>query len=232
MLSDFQNKQIEVIDAIEQNIKNNHLTSSTIIPVKDFDNDSRICLTSVHFPHETLIAQIQKELIDPLREIEPDFYYYPEDSLHLTIKNVRVIADPPNFSDKEIENVKSLFSLIIPKHTKFNVYFYRLLLFPNNLAVIGTTDPELDEIILDLDRKLTSAGIPDDKVYVNRNYFFSNMTLARFADHPSKKFKQKVQELSAALTLKPYTVDSVTLLSANAVMKKRNVIETWKLSNE
>ena len=28
----------------------------------------------------------------------------------------------------------------------FKIYFYRLLLFPNNLALIGTTDPERDEM--------------------------------------------------------------------------------------
>jgi len=57
-----------------------------------------------------------------------------------------------------------------------DAYFSHLLLFTSNLALIGTTDPELDEIHSELDRKLKQIGIPDDKIYTNNKYFFCNMT--------------------------------------------------------
>lgn len=146
----------------------------------------------------------------------------------MTIKNIRVINDPLHFTTDVISKAEKVFSKIIPIHQRLKVYFYRLLLFPNNLALIGTTDPELDEIVLDLDRKLNEEGIPDDKQYSNSQYFFSNMTLARFSK-PSDEFRRRVGELSESILIEPYTVDSVTLLTCNAALKKRKIINTWDL---
>ncbi|MBD3279805.1 MAG: hypothetical protein GF390_03795 [Candidatus Pacebacteria bacterium] len=83
--------------------------------------------------------------------------------------------------------------------------------------------------ILDLDQELKRVGVPDDKIYVNSKYFFSNITLARFNTKPSKEFKEKLVNLSKNLPFKPHLVDSVTLLTGNAVLKKRKIIGTWKL---
>lgn len=226
---DYQQNQKLVIGNIEKQVKQNSFQFSTVSPVEDFDNDPRICLTGVHFPSGSLRNKIQKKIINPLRAISPEHYYYLVDSLHMTIKNIRVINNPPHFNSLDIEKAKQIFSQTIPKHSKFRVYFYRLLLFPNNLALIGTTDEELDKIILDLDRKLKEVGVPDDKIYSNPKYFFSNMTLARFNNSLSEEFKTKVKNLSDSLFFEPYLVDSVTLLSCNAVFKKRQIIGTWRL---
>lgn len=228
-MNDHQLQQQKVINKIEEQIKANSLRVSTVSSVEDYESDPRICLTSVHLPNEELKGQIRESLTEPLRKIAPDFYYYTSDSLHMTIKNIRVINNPPHFTEEDVNQARKVFSQIIPQHKQFNVYFYRLLLFPNNLALLGTSDMELDSIILDLDVALNKAGIPDDKIYANLKYFFSNITLARFNTPPSKEFKQKVQELSDSIKLKPYTVNSVTLLSCNAVFKNRKTIETWHL---
>lgn len=222
-----QQQQIKVINQIEQSILQNSLNFSTVAPVDDFENDSRICLTSLHFPNQKLINDVQK-IISELKKVEPNFYYYSPQSLHLTIKNIRVINDPPNFKQSDVEKVQQIFGEVIPKHHKFKVYFYRLLLFPNNLALVGTTDPELDEIVLDLDEKLNRAGVPDDKKYNNERYFFSNMTLARFGGL-SSKFVSKVNELSTKINFKPYEINSVTLISGNAVFKNSRIIQKYNL---
>lgn len=229
--SPHQQKQVEIINKLEEQIKSSSVGFSTVSPVSDYENDTRICLTSVHLPDKQLVDQVQSTLIEPLKDISPDFFYYPPDSLHMTIKNIRVINDPPHFTEDDKEKAKEIFSSTIPQHKKFKVYFYRLLLFPNNLALIGTTDPELDNIFLELDKKLNEAGIADDKKYMNSQYFLSNMTLARFNNQPSDKFLQKVAELSQSLTFEPYTVDSVTLLTCTPVFMKRNIIHTWELGN-
>lgn len=228
-VTNHQLKQQEVIDRIANQISSKSLNFSTVSPVDDYENDPRTCLTSVHLPHKFLLDQVQKILIEPLQKIEPNFYYYPNDSLHMTIKNVRVINDPPHFSEDETRRAEEIFAETIPQHNKFNAFFYRLLLFPGNLALIGTTDAELDNLVLDLDKKLIAGGIPDDKVYSNSQYFFSNMTLTRFSTLPSEAFKQKVVELSASLKFEPYQVDSVTLLTCNAVLKNKQIRGTWKL---
>jgi 2'-5' RNA ligase len=223
-----QQKQIEVIDSIERQVLNNSLNFSTIAPVEDFQKDPRICLTSVHFPKQELLSKIIETIIAPLKIIEPSYQYYSPNSLHMTIKNIRVINDPPHFTESDVIKAEKIFSEVIPHHKKFTVYFYRLLLFPNNLALMGTTDPELDEIIFDLKNKLKDAGIPDDKVYTNSKYFFSNMTLARFTDS-SQNFKNAVKKISETIAFTPYKVDSVSLISCNALMTNKNIIASWKL---
>ncbi|HCR81415.1 MAG: hypothetical protein UY13_C0002G0427 [Candidatus Pacebacteria bacterium GW2011_GWB1_47_8] len=224
-----QLEQQKVINQIAQQISNNSLNFSTVSIVEDYAKDSRICLTSVHFPHRYLVDQVQRELIKPLRKIEPGFYYYPSDSLHMTVKNIRVVNDPPHFNEEDIGTAVKIFSEVIPQHKKFKAYFYRLLLFPNNLTLIGTTDEELDRIIFDLDQKLKAKSIPDDKIYANSRYFFSNITLARFNNAPSEEFMRKVEELSTSLRFKPYEVSSVTLLTCNAVFQNKRIRGTWQL---
>ena len=226
-----QQHQIKIIDQIEKQIKANSLKSSTVSPVTNFENDSRICLTSVHFPALDLMSYISKSIINPLKKISPEHYYYSDMSFHITIKNIRVIHDPPNFTSENIKTVREVFSKIVSRHNKFKVYFYRLLLFPNNLALMGTTEQELDNIILDLDKCLTESGVPDDKQYVNSKYFFCNMTLARFNSDVNQKFVKTVQELSKNIKIDPYIVDSVSLITANAVLSKLQIIDTWKMSH-
>ena len=229
MLTSHQLKQQGIVDAIVQQISTNSLRFSTVSPVEDYLHDSRTCLTSVHLPHKDFLENINTQIVEPLRKVEPSLYYYPTNCLHMTIKTVRVVNNPPHFSEEDVHTALRVFDEIVPQHSKFNVYFYRLLLFPNNLALIGTTDEELDHIILDLDERLTTENIPDDNKYINTKYFFCNMTLARFNETPSKSFTQKVQELSNSLKFAPYQIDSVTLLTCNAVLENKRTLGTWKL---
>lgn len=225
-----QKKQLEVIAEIDRQAQDNNLQSSFVAPVEDFDNDTRICLTSVHFLKPEFINIIRQQIINPLKTIVPEHYYYEDDSLHVTVKNVRTISDSPHFSEQEKQMIKDVFEEIIPLHHAFKIYYYRLLLFPHNLALMGTTDPEQDAIILDLDTKLKEKGIEDDKRYINPRYFFANTTLARFNSAISNSFKEKVKEVSDSLHIPAYTVDSITLVTGNAAMKKRREIKTWMLT--
>lgn len=226
-MKNHQQRQIEVIDNIEKQVKSDSIQFSVVASHADYANDKRICLTSVHFPHEALLNNIEY-IISSLKIIEPSYYYYPNSSLHMTIKNVRLIHEPPNFSKEDIEKAERVFSEVIPMHHSYQVFFYRLLLFKNNVSLIGTTDPELDAIVLDLDEKLREQGVPDDKIYANSRYFFSNITLARFPS-VSEKFRQKVEELSDKIKIPPYKVDTITLVTGNAAFANLNSIKTWKL---
>lgn len=230
ILSPHQEKQVTVINQIEEQVKGSSLGFTTVAPVDNYESDSRISLTSVHLPSPDLKTKVRESIIQPLRQISPDFFYYPSDLLHMTIKNIRVASDPPTFSDEDEVKAQKVFAAALPNHKKFQVYFYRLLLFPNNLSLIGTTDPELDSIFSDLDARLISAGLQDDKKYLNSQFFFSNMTLARFNTQPSPEFLRKVSEISDSLRFEPYTVDSVKLITCTAVLTKRSIIDTWKLA--
>ncbi|MFZ2206894.1 MAG: hypothetical protein WA061_06105 [Microgenomates group bacterium] len=222
-MSFHQDKQIEIINKIEGQIKNNSLQATAVVPVADFAEDKRICLTSVHFPKTQFTDSISRNIINPLKAIFPNAYYYEPSSLHLTIKNIKTICDPPTFTPHDVETAKNVLNQVLSTHTRFNIYPYRLLLFKNNLALMSTTDEELDKIILHLDTELKRSGIADNKQYINDKYFFSNMTVARFSATPNDLFREKVEEISASLNLPSYSVDSVSLITGNAVMKKLTV---------
>ncbi len=228
-ISEHRRHQQNVIRAIEKQIAASALRVSTVTPVSDYEHDSRLCLTGVHIPHESFKKNVLEKLILPLQQIEPNYYFYYKDAMHITVKNVRVINDPPHFTPHDITKAKKIFADTIPKHAEFNVYFYRLLLFPNNLALVGTTDPELDALVHDLDSALEKEGIPDDKVYANTQYFFCNITLARFNTPPSDAFKQKVRELSSRTRFDDYTIDSVALVQCNAAFKNPIMEGVWRL---
>lgn len=227
--SHHQKKQLQVIQQLEQKVQNNTASFSLVSPVDDYESDNRICLTSVHLPSHELIQKIQSEIVQPLQKRFPEHYYYQDNSLHMTIKNIRVVNDPPLFSQEEIETSKIVFQEVIPLHQRFQVCFHKLFLFPSNLALFGTTDPELDNIHLHLDKKLGEAGVQDDKNYMNDKYFFANMTLARFRGPISTEFVDAVKHISDSLQFKPYTVDSVSLVSSNAVLKQLKKYGEWKL---
>jgi 2'-5' RNA ligase len=226
----YQKDQLKVINEIERQIADDSLSFSTVSPVEDYEKDNRLCLTSVHFPKKHLIDQIQEQFIEPLRKLSPSHYCYPKDNLHMTIKNIRVIADPPNFTSNDIVKAINVFDRVLASHVRFNVYFYRLLLFKSNLSLIGTTDEELDKIVIDLDRELEKVGVPDDKVYANSKNFFSNMTLVRFHTPINQELKDKIDELSLNVKIDPYEVDKVTLLSSNAVLNGKKIFGSWNLS--
>ncbi len=61
-------------------------------------------------------------------------------SIENQVKNIRIINNPPHFTEEDIQRAKKVFELVIPKHKKYQVYFYRLLLFSSNLTLIGTTE--------------------------------------------------------------------------------------------
>ncbi|HEX9817790.1 MAG TPA: hypothetical protein VGA89_02775 [Patescibacteria group bacterium] len=226
--SSHQKQQLAVIGQIERAVDSNRINFSTVTPTTNYALDPRLCLTSVHFPDRSFIETVRK-LIEPLKKIDKSIYFYPDTSFHLTIKNLRTINDPANFDEPLIAKAQTVFHQVIPLHHAFQAYYYRLLLFPGNLVLIGTTDEELDRIIFDLNRGLIQAGIPDDKVYLNDKYFFSNVTLARFTKPISQAFRAKVSQISEAMEEFTYRVDSVSLVTANASLNRLRKINTWRL---
>ena len=226
----FQQGQIKVINDIEESIKSDKINFSTVPMSQDYENDIQVCLTVVHFPGKKLLNNIIDSIITPLKNKFPQHYYYERDNMHMTIKNIRTINNPPDFTQEDIKKAEKIFSTVLKKHKSFNVYFYRLLLFKNNLALVGTSDSELDSLILDLDGELKSQGVPDNKTYINKDHFFVNITLARFKKDYDDNFSETIDKLSNQIKFETYEINSVTLLTANAVLKNCKIINSWKLS--
>jgi 2'-5' RNA ligase len=220
-------EQIEIINKIEKMFTLNQL--SAVAVVDNYESDLRICLTSVHLPHKQLLNTINGKIIRPLQKLSKNVYFYPLKSLHITIKNIRTINNPPNFTKDDVEKAKQIFSEVIPKHKKFNIYFHKLTILPNSLSLMCFTDPELDKIFLDLDENLNKTGVPDNKIYANRKNIICNITIARFYNKPILKFKKLVKEINNSSIFDSYQVDSISLITANAALKKFTNVGTWNL---
>ncbi|MBI1919130.1 hypothetical protein HYS29_00905 [Candidatus Microgenomates bacterium] len=82
-------------------IKDTH--NSTVVEMqKDYANDDQICLTSVVFIPNEISSKIISNVINKLKRIDPQHYFYPPESMHLTIKNIRTISKPPLFTQTDI----------------------------------------------------------------------------------------------------------------------------------
>lgn len=225
----YQKNQISIISKIANQSQSGKVSFSTVSAVSDYKDDKRICLTTIHFIKKDFKEIITEKIINPFKKLFPNNFYYLPDSLHITIKNIRVVADPPNFSDLEINKVTKILEQVSLTHKRYRAYFFRFIIFSNNLSLIGTTDEESDKLVLDFDKKLNENGVADDKNYFYNKFFFVNISLLRFYEKPSALFKQKIVKLSEEIIFPPYLIDSLSLVKGNAVMSKKEILGHWRL---
>ena len=112
MLNNYSLKQKAKVKELEDLFNSGNSKTSIVEIKKDYENDRQITLTSVVFLPKEITDAVTKNIIEPLKKIEPNHYFYPPASMHLTIKNVRTIQYPPTFSDEDVEKVNELFNNI------------------------------------------------------------------------------------------------------------------------
>lgn len=225
---DYQNKQLELINGIEEGFKSGKNPSTVVEPVSDYVNDDRICLTSVVFiPHE-LEEKIIELVINPLREINPIQYFYVPSSFHITINNIRTIENPPLFNDNDIEKAKEVFKRVIPKYKSFTFDLKRLFELPTSLAIAAFTDKTLANIALELRNELEKADVPDNKTYASQDIVIGSTTISRYTNTPSPKFQEKIKKLKE-VEIGSFEVNKVSLITTNAVChpSKTKIIEEF-----
>lgn len=214
-MTPFQQKQLALMRQMELTFASG-APASTIVPMQaDYKNDTQMCLTYVTFIPKEIAVMIQRKLISTLSAIEPDFYYYPEDALHVTIQNIRVIHDPPHFGPHEIAKAKELLSTLTSHYSPFLFEFAGILSLPTSLAIIVLTSPEYDEFVKLLRQELNRAGIPDDKTYFTNDVVFTNTTICRYVHQPSKKFIDEVQKHRSEF-FGTMSAKNVSLIQTNA----------------
>lgn len=189
---------------------------STIVPVQtDYASDPQIALTCVTYINKNLTATIQNRIIRPLQKIEPDLYYYPDNALHLTIQNIRVINDPPDFSSADVAKAQKILTDITPSAGPFQFTLMGLLSMPTSVSLIALIQPEYDQFIRGFRKQLINAGVADDKKYFTDEIIFANITVCRYTHNPSPEFLKKVQSMKDII-IGSYTATNVTLVTMNA----------------
>lgn len=208
--------------------------SASVVPTRaDYQTDSAICLTSVVFVPDDIAQDIHRTIVEPLKEIEPDHHYYSSDSMHITIKNIRTVHDPPLFTETDIEKVHHLFAGLIPQHRSFFFSLEEVVAFAASVSLIGYCDDRLKGLVQALDAGLNEIGVPDNKQYVSDTVFFGNVTLCRYVRQPSKRFCEAV-EYMAHVYRSALKVEEIHLITCNSVCapESRSILYSYKLRDK
>jgi len=196
-------------------------TSATIVaPVQEYTLDNRRFLGVLAFPPPPAIEKIQL-LQAALQAADSRQFYIPGHGLHITIKNIRTIADPPKFSSQDVINASALLSTVVPNHSRIAMLGQGLLITPSSVSIPLFTTAGYGDLVTDLNHNLNKIGLPDDKAYSSQTVFFTNITIVRYTTKPNESF---FQQLTAGNTIgiAPFVVDSVSLVTSNLAFSTRH----------
>lgn len=228
----YRQQQETLIRGLEEQLNNKQSTGSTIVSMRNnYEDDNEICLTSVVFLPKELQQTITSELIEPLKAIQPAHHFYPGESLHLTIKNIRTIHQPPLFTEENQVAVDQLFTKLIPQQKSFSFDLNGLVKFPTSLSIAGYSDERLLHLVQALDCGLNEIGVPDNKTYISDTVFFGNVTFCRFTEPPTDAFLAEFNKRKNTL-IGELSVNTISLISCNAVCSKKTltIINTYQLA--
>lgn len=191
----YQEKQKIQFDEIEQKLKHGQRPMVVCDRVTDYINDQRRSLTTAFFTPPEINQVIQNKLIGPLKELDPNQYYLPPESLHLNFLILAYNNNPPTFTEEDAEIIKKALKETVSSFLPINYELKGILEGPNSLAVRGYTGPELQENIKTLQSKLLALGYDTSAGQASKDVFFGNVTFCRYTHDPSPEFLAKVKEL-------------------------------------
>ncbi len=202
-----------------------------MVPIRsDYGTDSAMCLTSVAFLPGDIAYNIHRSIVQPLQAVEPDHHYYSPDSMHITVKNIRTIHNPPLFTEADVRKVDHLFAELIPKHSSFSFRLEEVVPFPTSVSLIAYSDVGLRDLVRALDARLNEIGVPDNKQYVLDDVYFGNITLCRYTRRPSQEFGEALDQMTNVYQgiLK---VETIHLITCNSVCapESRRILHSYRL---
>ncbi len=193
------------------------VSASTLVPMhEDYAGDQRRCLTSLVFLPEHISGAIARQVIAPLQAAQPEQYFFPPASRHLTVKNIRTIDATEGFTENDIRNVDRLFSKVVPQFQTFDFTIEDVILFPTSVSIMAYTDELFLRLVQALDKGLKDIGVPDNKKYVSGDVFCGNTTVCRFTQKPSDAFVTAARGLRT-VKIGTFRVQSILLVICNAV---------------
>jgi len=228
-MTPFQKKQLALMRQMETMLAADSRVS-TIVPMQtDFASDNQLCLSLNAFVPEAIAASIQNKLIEPLQRLDPTQYYYQKQSLHVTFHSIRIIHNPPTYSQKDIETSRGLLTKLIPSERPFPFVWHGVLALPTSVSVIVLITPRYNRFIHRIRHEFVRHGIPDDKKYFSDTMVFANTTICRYTHTPTPEFLKKLQTLKDT-DIGSGVIDTVALVETNAGAhpSKTRVLGTYR----
>lgn len=231
MKNSYKSKQKELVLKLEESFNSGNIKTTVVEMQKEYTDDKQLCLSTVAFVDQKIRKKIVSDLINPLKKIEPDFYYYSPESIHITIKNVRTVHYPPIFDENDIAKVIDKFEDIMKKFQNFEVEIEDVLSFPTSVCVMAYSDKILGDLVLALDSGLKKIGVPDDKKYLSDSIFWGNITFCRFTHKPSEKFIEKVKEVRN-YKIGKMKIEKLSLITCNGAChpSSKKIIKEFNLN--
>ncbi len=208
-------QQKELTSQLEASFNTGSFQPTVVDMQEDYKNDPQICLSTVAFLPKEITDAITEKIIKPLQAIEPDHYYYAPETMHITVKNIRTIHNPPLFTDADIETAKHILNAVVPSFAPLTYKLEDVLKFPTSLALMAYGETNLQRLVLQLDAELKKNGLPDNKKYLSDTIFWGNVTFCRFTHAPSKAFLDKVAEMRH-LNMGMFVAKELQLITCNA----------------
>ncbi|NQV13225.1 MAG: hypothetical protein HQ530_02880 [Parcubacteria group bacterium] len=227
-MNNYQKQQYQVFEKLEQEAATGETKATLVETRRDYASDKRICLTSIVFATPKIQQVIMDKIIEPLRQTDDRQYFFPPESLHITIQNVRTAGG--SFTPEDVKKAKKVFQNIVPKYKSFVFELRGLLSLPTSLAIRAYSDKTLADLVFGLRKELAKAGVPDDKQYASTNILFGNMTVCRYTTEPNENFRAKVAE-SKTVDLGKLEVGEIDLITTSAVCHpdKTKILATYNL---
>lgn len=229
--SEYASRQRRVVHELVSTDVDSLNNVSIVSPRDNYRNDPSRCLAAVVFVPTSIGKQIESRIIEPLRAVAPEHYYYPAVSMHVTVQPVRVLADPPNFCDSDVQRVDHLFQEVVPGFESFAMSFEELLAFPTSVSLVGYCDDRLHKLVSALSDGLRRVGLPCDKQYISDEIFFGNVTLCRYTTSPTASFLATVHDLVQEFSFE-LTIKDIELVTADVVCtpESRKIWNRYTLS--
>ncbi len=214
-LSTFQSKQLALMRQMEAELSAGTPAATTVPMQTDYSSDPQLCLTLNASLPPTITKHIFDRLVTPLTALEPDFYYYPGNTFHITFQTIRKIHFPPQYTPANIIRVGALLAKEVPRHQPFTFELSGVMSLPTSAAIIALENPEYNKFILSLRQQLKDIDVATDQSYYSDTMVFANCTFVRYTHSPSKKFLETLKKLRDVY-IGQCTIEEVTLLETNA----------------
>jgi len=87
------------------------------------------------FVPKELTDVIEHKVLSHLKQIDPNQYYYPAQSLHLTYCNVQNIAKPATFTDADLPKVVKVLESVVSKTKSFKYSLKGIFELPTSISI-------------------------------------------------------------------------------------------------
>ncbi|HEY9758596.1 MAG TPA: hypothetical protein V6C97_25750 [Oculatellaceae cyanobacterium] len=219
----YRRRQLELFDLLEEKASRGEFGS--FIPIaENFADDNRTSLAAIKFLPQSLSEKIWRELSSPLQDLDGHQFFFAQESLHMTVQNVRKVSDVLNFGSKEIGSACAVLRKSAQQFGTFKFSLEGLMIMPGSVAIRAIAEPRFGEFSRFVRDELKRAGVADDKPYIDDDVIFGNITFCRFTKEPSVSFRAKLRELKAQ-TFGTVEIDSFALATTNAICDLNKTVE-------